>query len=180
MLKHCTLSGMTSEVVTYPHRQFFGIEDGQFRVYPRLLDPWLNIIGRYPYGLIPIEEFLNCEVLTENKPRSSDIPQVQQILYSKGLPMELVLHIMAIAEYVPRGRLQVPHDPFHPDNRDELAKYLKYCWQLLVRCDMIASALGMEIPWHTLISATLVELFSCGPRRWYAKDSDDTYTFYTK
>ncbi|KAK3987003.1 hypothetical protein QBC44DRAFT_401467 [Cladorrhinum sp. PSN332] len=163
MLKHCTLSGTTSEVAMYPHRQFFGIADGQFRwVGNEFRLPRQSLV--YPYGLVSFEEFLNCDGVTENKPAPSDVPQVRQILHSKGLPMELVLNIMALAEYAPRGRLQVPHDPFHLDNRDELAKYLKFCWEVLVRCDMMAGALGMVIPWRELVSHTLFQLFSCGPR----------------
>lgn len=179
MLKHCTLSGTTSEVAMYPHRQFFGIADGQFRLVGNQFRlPSLSLV--YPYGLVPYEEFLNCDRVTENKPAPSDVPQVQQILRSKGLPMELVLNIMALAEYAPRGRLQVLHDPFHLLNRDELAKYLKFCWEVLVRCDMMAGALGMVIPWRELVSDTLVQLFSCGPRRWYIRDprtEPETYTF---
>lgn len=172
MVQLCTISGMTSEVATFPHRQFFGIEDGQFTWRynkPQLRDPRLNAIGRYPYGVLPIEEFLNCEVLTENKPGPSAIPQVQQMLYSKGLPMELVLDIMDMAEYAPRGRLQVPHDPFHPENREDLAKYLKYCWVLFVRCDMMATALGMVINWEELICDAMIQLFSA-TQSWYSRD----------
>jgi hypothetical protein len=178
MLKHCTLSGTTSEVATHPHRQFFGIEDGQFHVKPKLRDPRLNFIGRYPYGLVPFEEFLNCETQTENKPRLSDILQVQEILRNQGLPIELVINIMAEAEYAPRGRLRVPHDPFHPENRDELDKYLKYCWQLLVRCDMMGCALGREIPWQELICSAMVQLFSCGSRRWHKWDASSPLNDY--
>lgn len=177
MLKHCTLSGTTSEVATYPHRQFFGIADGQFRVIGNQLRiPSLSLV--YPYGLVPFEEFLNCDRVTEKKPAPSDVPQVQQILCSKGLPVELVLDIMELAEYAPRGRLQVPHDPFHLHNRDELAKYLKFCWEVLVRCDMMAGALGMVMPWRELVSETLVQLFSCGPRRWYTRDTWEDSEIY--
>ncbi|KAH6851359.1 hypothetical protein B0I37DRAFT_134012 [Chaetomium sp. MPI-CAGE-AT-0009] len=166
MLKKCTQSGMGSEVATHPHRQFFGIEDEQFRWYTSL-----------PYGSLSFEVFLNCHVLTETKPGRSDVAQVQQILYSRGLPMELVLDIMAMAEYTPRGRLPVPHHPFHRENWDELAKYLKFCWQVLIRCDMMASALGMVIPWPQLISDALVELLQWSQKRWWTRD-DCENTFF--
>ncbi|KAK3898227.1 hypothetical protein C8A05DRAFT_19145 [Staphylotrichum tortipilum] len=180
MLKHCTKSGMTTEVATHPHRQFFGIADGQFKRYgTEFRGPGLHI--PYPYGLMPLEAFLNWDQVVESKPAPADIPQVQWILHSKGLPMELVLEIMAFAGYAPRGRLQVPHDPFHPENREELAKYLRFCWEVLVRCDMMAVALGMAIPWRDLVSNTLVQLLSCVPRRWYTIPDDvdhpESYVF---
>lgn len=173
MLHQCTLSGMTSEVATHPHRQFFGIEDGQFRRYGPLGRP------RPLYGSVSFEHFLNCETLTNSRPGRCDVPQVQGILYSKGLPMELVLQIMNLAEYTPRGRLWVPHHPFHRGNWDELEKYLKFCWHVLVRCDMMASALGMVIPWQELVSRTLIELFDCCTGRWWTRDWDTPkgYTF---
>jgi hypothetical protein len=181
MLKHCTKTDMTSEVAMLPHRQFFGIADGQFNHYGEVRDPALNLV--YPYGLMPLEKFLSWDRVVERKPAPADIPQVQRMLYSKGLPMELVLEIMALAGYEPgEGRLQVPHDPFHPENREELAKYLRFCWKVLVRCDMMAVALGMVIPWQELVSHALVQLFSCVPgRRWYnipdRVDNPELYVF---
>lgn len=160
MLKTCTMSGVTADVATHPHRQFFGIADYQFH-------RTLEFCGKLSF-----KDFLNSDNMTETKAVRSDIPRVQQILHSKGLPMELVLDIMEMAEYAPVGRLQVPHDPFHRDNRGELAKYLKYCWELLVRCDMMAGALGMEIPWKDLMIETMRGLFGCGPRRWIGRSPD--------
>lgn len=61
--------------------------------------------------------------------------------------MELALNVMELAGYEPKRRLNNPHDPLYPCNRKELAQYLKYCWQILVRCDMMAKALDIEIPW---------------------------------
>ena len=186
MLKQCTMSGMTSDIPTHPHRQFFGITSNQFTHHnpnqkkKNALHP--------PYGLLPFDKFLHCDSPQQQPPAAAhdplpaDIPKVHQILHSKGLPTELVLEIMARAAYAPRGRLQVPHDPFHRDNRAELAKYLKFCWEVLVRCDMMATALGMVIPWREVVSRVMVGLFSCGlchgPRRWYVCDAESgDYTF---
>lgn len=36
----------------------------------------------------------------------------------------------------PRGTYG-PREPFHPCNRDELVRYLTYCWQVLVRCNVM-------------------------------------------
>lgn len=178
MLHQCTLSGMTSEVATHPHRQFFGIADGQFRRYGALGRSTMRS-PHYLYGSVSFEHFLNCEAPTESKPGHSDVAHVQQILHSKGLPMELVLEIMDLAEYTPRGRLRVPHHPFHRNNWDELEKYLKFCWQVLVRCDMMASALGMAIPWEELVSDTLRELLDCCTGRWWTRDFCNTPNSYT-
>jgi len=182
MLKQCTMSGKTSDIPTHPHRQFFGITNTQFAHH----DP--NQKNVHPYGLLSFDKFLHCDDSPQQHPPAahdpapSDIPQVRQILHSKGLPTELVLDIMARADYAPRGRLPVPHDPFHPDNRAELDKYLKFCWEVLVRCEMLATALGMVIPWGDVVSGVMVGLLSCGlchgPRRWFVCDAESgDYTF---
>ena len=181
MVHKCTLSGMTSEVATHPHRQFFGIEDGQFKMYSGAVTGEMSSPS-YLCGSVSFEHFLSCDKPTKSRPGRFDVPQVQRILHSKGLPMELVLDIMDLAEYTPSGgRLWVPHHPFHRDNWDELEKYLKFCWQVLVRCDMMASALGMVIPWQELVSGTLRELFDCCTGRWWTRSSErdavNSYTF---
>jgi hypothetical protein len=178
MLHQCTMSGKTSEVATHPHRQFFGIEDGQFKTRGMLRNP------SYLYGSVSFTHFLNSEAPYGTQgylygPGQFDVTQVQVLLYSKGLPMELVLEIMDLAEYAPKGRLRVPHHPFHRDNWDELEKYLKFCWKVLVRCDMMASALGMVIPWQDLVSQTLTELLDCCTGPWWTRDRESTPNSYT-
>lgn len=134
-------------------------------------------------GRLPLEAFLSCDTPMPHKPAPSAVLQVQQMLGSKGLPAELVLDILEMAEYEPgEGRLKVPHDPFHPENRGELAKYLRYCWELIVRCEMMANAVGMEIPWMEVMYETLVPLFESGPipprRKWRYRDLvEETYHF---
>lgn len=67
------------------------------------------------------------------------------MLCLKGLPVELALDAMEIADYKrPKSKLNTPHDPLHPSNREELGKYLKYCWQTVVRCSTIATELEMD------------------------------------
>jgi hypothetical protein len=166
-------------VSAYPHRQFFGISDTQFggeyshpmvrsrhwlrwdyerrhkgtRYYSRRIDH---------YGKVPIDEFLTLEdeTVPNHQPGSSDVIIVQEILYQKGLPAELVLEVMKLAGYKPLGRLSEPHDPFHISNRRELARYITYCWQLLVRCDMMAKALDMEIPWKELLGNCIADFWA--------------------
>lgn len=171
-VRDCTYSGATSEVAAHPHRRFFGIEYGQFR----------SATARDLFGKLPFETFLSCDTPTQQKPTRSAVAQVKQILWSRGLPTELILDILEMAEYEPGdGRLEVPHDPFDPENRDELAKYLKYCWELLVRCEMMANAIGMEIPWMEVLHTVLVQLLGYNTRtgrKWYHIDwSEDTFTF---
>jgi hypothetical protein len=126
-----------------------------------------------------MDEPLTRETSAPDLGTLSDTVRAQQILLDRGLPAELVLEIMETAEYGdygpigPTARLVIPDDPFHPANGDELAKYVGYCWQLLVRCDMMATALGMVIPWHELIShAMAYKLIGEGPdgRKWFTTD----------
>jgi len=177
MLKQCTMTGTTSEVATHPHRCFFGIADNQF---------WVETGRECPYGPVSLEKFLECDQdSVERRLTPADVPQVRQMLYTMGLPMELVLDIMERAEYVPRGRLLVQHDLFHPENREELIKYLRYCWELLVRCDLMATALGMVIPWRDVVAGVMVRLFNCShptsrSRPWFGRNKNalpETYRF---
>lgn len=94
-------------------------------------------------------------------PLPSDIPRVQQMLFQKRLPSELVLDIMAMAHYSPKRRLIVQDDPLHPDNRDELVRYLDECWQLLVRCDMMAKVVGLKNPWRESVPRCVVAAGQC-------------------
>ncbi|KAL2255970.1 hypothetical protein VTK26DRAFT_2407 [Humicola hyalothermophila] len=189
MVRNCTLGGTASEVVTYPHRRFFDVEDNQF-VIGRDARNFKQYAGRggsefYPYGRLSFQDFLACEVRTAPKPARSAMRAARRALHSKGLPTELVLEILEFAGLTEAATssLEVPYDPFHPRNWDELAKYLRHCWELLVRCDMLATALGQAIPWHTMISEALIGLFSCRepgvpePRRWYERDQDGRVTF---
>lgn len=162
-VKDCTSQGGTSEIPTYPHRQFFGIEDDQFDRH----------VNRYDFcGKLPYITFLSSETLTPQRPTPHAVSQVQQLLRGKGLPAELILDILEKADFDPGdGRLKVPHDPFNLENREELAKYLRYCWELVVRCEMMANTIGMEVPWMEVLHTTLVRLLGGGLARrdwWYS------------
>lgn len=182
-LRTCTGSGQTSDVSTYPHRQFFGIRDDQFRgeyLRPHIREShWLRWVDTQDrnvwyshrranhYGKVPINEFLVLEnaALDGHHPGLSDVVLVRDYLYRMGLPAELVLYIMELAGYEPSGRLSEPHDLFHPSNREELGRYLTYCWRLLVHCDMMAKALGMKLPWEELLGNCIVDFWAddgCG------------------
>lgn len=181
MLRNCTYSGITSDIVTYPHRDFFGIEKHQFEEHVRLRDRerWADFLEKethrddeYPYGLVSIDEFLTIEKLIGYQPHISEVEHVRWMLCRKGLPLELAMDIMDIAEYTPRRRLKVANDPLHPENRDELEKYLDYCWQLLIRCEMMAEAAGMEICWQEEAVWRMIWFWHCDQsccsgRKWY-------------
>jgi hypothetical protein len=157
-LRCCTNSRLTSEIPAYPHQQFFGIVKGQFN---------FDIDHRdFHFGLKSIEEFLVEEKSVGHLPNTTDVVMVCFILQQKHLPMELVMDIMELAEYQPKRTLQVPHDPLHPDNKDELDKYLDYCWRVLVNCDMFAHTLKLNLYWKNAVTNNIV-------RQWGCKDSNE-------
>ncbi|CAI7590724.1 unnamed protein product [Penicillium pancosmium] len=212
----------------YPHIQFFGMqscerlkentgkgehwlldeginkhisEGGKKSSFPR----WMSS-AKYgpagPYGRVPIREFLSlwrpegCSYVAS----SSEIDKVRSMLCSKGLPMELALEIMKFADYkTPKSKLDPPHDPLHPANREALGQYLKYCWKTLVLCYTMATEIGMDpldrmdqsdrsnkINWKNLVGDAIIDLFDhrkdrrydwryefsreLPPRIWYKKE----------
>ncbi|KAJ5825941.1 hypothetical protein N7474_003079 [Penicillium riverlandense] len=194
MLRECTMTGETSDVSAYPHRQFFGISEDQFRGStpslqsrnPRFFQTFTrgDDYRREYYGIVPIDEFLHMEGSVCYQPHLSDVNLVRSFLRRKGLPAELACNIMEFAEYEPRRRLKKPHDPFHRSNRKELAEYLKYCWTLLVRCDMMAKALDFQIPWKDLVTQCMVcfwQCRNCQLEDWFYVDDENraglSYTF---
>lgn len=185
---------------TYPHPQFFGMQSchrpakntdkGHWLVNEDLnkhrredgrkgrFDRWGffkqdNIAGLY--GRVPIREFLSlyrpedCSYVAA----SSEVDEVRSILCSMGLPVELALETMKFANYkTPKGKLDPPHDPLHPANREALGQYLKYCWKTLVLCYTMATAIGMDpvdrmehadrdegINWANLVGDAIIGLF---------------------
>ncbi|KAF9769712.1 hypothetical protein IL306_012803 [Fusarium sp. DS 682] len=245
-----TESGHRSEIPTYPHVDLFGIEEGQFRCYPRPFDVprWKHIMkfdkwdyeryqkglslfddsddsddesdaksgddssmksGKksdkakesdnnsedgssddssgeseeedpevvknrfyklefYPYGLISYEDFLNFEKPMGYQPNPSDISHVRWILCQQGLPVEISDGILEYANYAPKGSLPVPGKPLHPQCKQELDRYLKHCWQLIVRCYMLGRELdgrdNMDIDINVLdeVKDCFMGLFKCG------------------
>ncbi|KAH7128879.1 hypothetical protein EDB81DRAFT_906562 [Dactylonectria macrodidyma] len=174
VVRNCTTSGWSaSDIATYPHRQFFGIQKGQFTTnYPEPHDKarWGHLIsGRYstlqyyPYGLMSFNEFQAFEKPFEYKACVEDILYIRWALCQKGLPVELSNSILEMASYTPQRRLPFPEEPLDHQNRIELDKYLRYCWQLIVRCTMIGQALGMDME-HLLdnmVKESIQGLFGC-------------------
>ncbi|KAL0944382.1 uncharacterized protein CTRU02_202269 [Colletotrichum truncatum] len=165
MLRECTMRKLASNIAALPHRQFFGITEGQFDQYGSSkhggkYSYMLEANGRreYPYGVMPIHDFLELESRPAYQPNIPDVLHVRWCLCELGLPTEIAIEIMDAAGYVPTRRLEEPHDPLHPSNREELRKYLDYCWNILVRCEVMSRWLGDKIPWDIIVSRTLIEL----------------------
>lgn len=90
---------------------------------------------------------------------------------------------MELAGYEHFGRLNEPHDPLHPSNREELGRYFTYCWRVLVNCDMMAKALGMKLPWEELLGDCIVDFFSddeCGRGRFFWQPVNGHYDILPK
>ncbi|KAJ4268902.1 hypothetical protein NW762_002973 [Fusarium torreyae] len=143
-IRTCTRSHYASEIPTYPHRDFFGVEKGQFKdtAVPYDRQRWMHLEEKkvdiyihpyFPCGLMSSNEFFNFEKPISYQPHETDIPQVRWMLRQKGLPVELAEMILETASYTPKRILPVSGKPFHPRNRAELNCYLEQCWQLIVR-----------------------------------------------
>lgn len=190
-------SGSLTKVGNYPHIQFFGMESCKLSLIMNtgkgshwLLDEDFHAMkrkknggsihwdygsrdGQAPFfGRVPIQEFLSLWLRDGwiYEPSLSDTDCVRTILCSKGLPVEIALDIMEFADYKPpKSKLNTPHDPLHPSNREELGKYLKYCWQTMVRCYTMATELGMDpvtredafdgMNWKNIVSDAIISLF---------------------
>jgi hypothetical protein len=121
----------------------------------------------FPYGRASFQDILNSERHdTGYLPDVSAVALVRDMLYDKGLPAELISDVMENADYTVKRRLVFANDPFYPGNINELQKYLKYCWQLLINCNMMADALGVKIDWEHLIYRFLaVHMSSLGEKK---------------
>ncbi|KAI8265171.1 hypothetical protein K4K58_011697 [Colletotrichum sp. SAR11_239] len=111
--------------------------------------------GLAPYTRIPQRDVFHVEYM----PHDSDILPVEEMLKKRGLPTELVAEVMDLADYKPRRRLKVAHDPFHRDNREELDKYLAECWAVMVRGDVFAKAFDCEMDWGSDLVKAFKQLF---------------------
>ncbi|KAL4907782.1 hypothetical protein BDW74DRAFT_112569 [Aspergillus multicolor] len=128
--------------------------------------------GKFPVGQVPYDVFLNSTTPVPHLPSAHDIQQVSEILYKKGLPPELIQPIMAMADYdTPQRCLPVPHDPFHPDNRDELTTYLASCWGIIVRYNMLAQELGIKMHWKLEVLDSLSRTVDMRGNRLYSQYS---------
>lgn len=173
MIYRLTSGIRASEVTTYPHRQFFGIQKDTFRQQQVRDNGMWSLSDQKSYGdtcgilfgRVSFDHFLHCGRLpstpVSHLPNNFDVWFVRWMLLQKNLPLEIADIILQHASYTAQRRLVVEHDPFHHDNLDELTKYIRYCWQLLVRCEVLARALNTKLPWEDMIVLSLGELFNC-------------------
>ncbi|KAA8649297.1 uncharacterized protein ATNIH1004_005198 [Aspergillus tanneri] len=126
MLFECTQSKTICGAVihTIPHRQFYGYQDCSYTTEEE-------------FGFLTLPALISRFTRGIYQPDSHDVAIVIYILQQMGLPTELILIILELAEYAPKGSIPIPHDPLHKKNLPELQKYLDYCWQLLVRTNML-------------------------------------------
>ena len=157
---------LQSDVIMHSHRQFFGIGHHQFTwKLPQTL------------GLVPYDKFLVCDEQVGYLPLPEEVSHIRWILCRKGLPVEIAESVLDFVSFDGQRRLPVPHHPFHPDNRDELGKYLTYCWQLIVRCEMMGRALVMDIDWEEEVTLSLKRVLGCGCRNLIEWDHEDGVRF---
>lgn len=145
-----------------PHQEFFGIanDDPLDRISRWDSAKALQYRWHPKPGSLEIEMFLHLKGEATQLHTATDVSDVLVMLRSKSLPPELCLSSLKLAEYWPRRRdLVVPRGPLHPQNYEELRKYLTYCWILLLRCDMFAKELGDVIFWKRLVGTCIVELW---------------------
>lgn len=154
-------------VVKYPHRLFFGISRH-------------HLTQHRGTGTLPINQFLNLTRSAIDRPTVTEAFRVRDILISKGLPVEVATRVLRFMDYQGKRRLVIPNDPFHPSNKEELIKYLKYCWKLLICCEIMANALGQLIDWRGVVAHCIVDLWdsaACDYRHW-CRRTRRGYSFY--
>lgn len=149
------------EAHTYPHRQFFGILRGMFHFNSPYIGQKRSLPGTVPVSGLVEDEFLNVYT-----PSKADIPIVLALVKAKGLPTELALQVLDMADYKPVGRLFIRDDPLHAANADELKRYLSFCWSVLVRIDMLVKESGKWLDWEGEVADAMCILFEMdGPSR---------------
>ncbi|KAL8671382.1 MAG: hypothetical protein Q9168_004114 [Polycauliona sp. 1 TL-2023] len=157
----CYLRDSAFDPETFPHRQFFGVHRGQYRndLYQRSATSLDTDPTRF-YGKEPISKPEHKQDSAHTyMPTVADVDKVYGVLRKSGLPPELVEDILDKADYQWTRRSPFSNDPMHLDNRDELLQYLKYCWILLVRCDLLAKACGKKFDWVNDVSHCVHDLF---------------------
>lgn len=167
MLERYVVGDHQPWIVKYPHRLFFGISRHHLAKHRRP-------------GALPINQFLDLTKSAIDKPIVTEAFLVREILISKGLPVELAVRVLRFMDYQGKRRLTTPNDPFHPSNKEELVKYLEYCWKLMICCEVMANALGQHIDWRGMVSHRIVDLWgtaTCGYRHWHRR-TNRGYCFY--
>jgi hypothetical protein len=151
-LSRCT-GKRSFDMHTYPHRLFFGVSEHEY-TGQRWNEPGC---GRQ-FRMKPETEY-------EKGIRGKYLPHIEEVnivlfyLHRKGLPTEIGFEILELANFKPERRLPVANDPFDPRNREELQKYLGWCWRVLIWCDLVMKESGARIRWVYEITDVILELW---------------------
>ncbi|RAH69779.1 uncharacterized protein BO66DRAFT_350451 [Aspergillus aculeatinus CBS 121060] len=119
----------------------------------------------FTYGELPFPLFLASDK-AGFRPSQQDTSRIEAYLRERGVPDDWAAEMTTLSgegNKEPRSRLCVPHDPLHERNRRQLRRYLHRCWQIMVRCNMLARELGVEIDWAWEVVRALEKLVSCPP-----------------
>ena len=145
------------EAHTYPHREFFGVPRGMFRSEDPYQGQKTGKPGTGRVADLAEGGFRNVHIASE-----ADVEIVLAVLKRKGLPAELALQVLECAEYKSAGRLRRCDDPLHAENTEELKKYLRFCWKVLVRIDMLVRECGKTLDWGSEVADAMCVLFELG------------------
>lgn len=96
-------------------------------------------------------------LLIIGNPSVAEVFQVRIILIARGFPAEIAVKILRFMNYEAKRRIAIPNDPFHPSNKEELIKYLDYCWKPLIHSGVMANALGKPFNWREVVSSVLLK-----------------------
>ncbi|KAJ5691832.1 hypothetical protein N7462_001255 [Penicillium macrosclerotiorum] len=138
-----------------PHQAFFGISHNGQKQHYNFLDDFVPKCGTMSF----FDFKAALEVSQEYPAHPNDVGEIIQILQAKGLPAELCLGIINCGGFTPSRRSLVVDDPLHTDNAPELRKYLTYCWQLLIRANVVMESKGLQIDWYQAVVWSIQRLF---------------------
>jgi hypothetical protein len=161
------------DVHTYPHRLFFGISEHDYNGNSWRAPGCGRQVGKHPSLQSEEERRKGKKYL----PVSEDVDIVLFYLCRKGFPTEIGLQILAYANFKTERRLPIANDPLDPRNREELRKYLSWCWKTLVRCDVLMAASGGRIEWVYEITDVIKQLWGTDGQskemfRWPTSDEE--------
>jgi hypothetical protein len=154
VLSRCT-GKQRYDVHTYPHRLFFGVSEPNHDAFGWNRGLACGRNRKHP-SLESEEEKRRRE---RYLPVSEDVAIVLFYLRIKGCPTEVGLEILVYADFKPERRLPIANDPLDLRNREELRKYLSWCWKVLVWCNVLMAESGDRIGWVYEITDVIKELW---------------------
>lgn len=138
-----------------PHQAFFGLSHSTRERRWDFLETFSKQCGTMPFT--KFKSVLG--VSPEYPAHPNDVDGIIQTLKEKGLPTELCLTVIDFVDFTPSRRSLVVDDPLHHDNASELRKYLTYCWQLLIRANIVMRSRSLNIDWSNAVEWCIQRLF---------------------